>query len=528
MYLSPRVFRSAVPALLVVAMLSPPKAVAERGLAVPSPGEGAIREVPEAPAGLALRGPVDEKLYIMGPGDRLSIMLWGRSDATHTVVVSPEGAVILPGLAPVPVAGSTLEAAKSRIVDRLGEVYRNVEIGVALTGLRTMRINVLGRVVNPGEYTGTALDLAGDLIERAGGLGGGASDRNIIIRRRTGGESRVDLARYRNAGDMSGNPPILDGDVIFVPQAVAFVEVSGAVAWPRRYELAPGDTFESLMRLAGGFARGAVTDTVYLRRFVDDATTKSIPLSVASDADRTMPLVDGDQLYVQSRNEWRVTRRVVVEGEAVRPGPYGINEGSDRLSDVLRRAGGPTAEASLPEGVVLREFPKGETDPELVRLADVPVSSMSDTEYAYWASRLREDPRNVVTDFRKVLEGDSDHDILLRDGDLIVLPKLSLTVRVSGQVANPGRVPHVEGKRYSYYVAAAGGYESGARRGGAKVVRAATGEWVPAGPAGRLEPGDEIWIPERREGATWNVIKDVAQLAASVATAYLLIDQVTK
>lgn len=531
MHLSSKLFRPAVLATLAAVLLSVAAAPAQTSAAALVAETEIPEQIPAADADRgrsALRGPVDDELYIMGPGDRLSVVLWGRSDVTHMVVVSPEGAVILPGVAPVPVAGLTLKAAKSRIADRLGEIYRNVEIDVALTALRAIRVNVLGGVARPGEYTGTALDLAGELIERAGGLRADASDRNIIIRRRTGEESRVDLTRYRNAGDMSGNPPILDGDVIFVPQAVAFVEVSGAVAWPGRYELAPGDTFESLMELAGGFARGAVTDTVFLRRFVDDTTTERMPLSMARSADRATPLEDGDQLCVHFRNEWRVARRVIVEGEAVRPGPYGINEGADRLSSVLRRAGGPTKEASLSEAVVIRTPPTVEIDLELERLEGVPVSSMTDTEHAYWASRLREDPGRVVADFRKALEGDVDHDVLLRDGDLIVLPKASLTVRVSGQVANPGRVAHVEGKRYSYYVQAAGGYESGARRGRARVVRGATGEWVPAGRAGALEPGDEIWVPERREGATWKLIKDVAQLVAAIATAYLLIDQATK
>jgi protein involved in polysaccharide export with SLBB domain len=388
-------------------------------------------------------------------------------------------------------------------------------------------VSVLGNVALPGEYTGTALDLAGELIERAGGLGEGASSRNISLRRRAGGTERVDLVRYLNAGDTDANPPILDGDVVHVPNAVAFVEVDGAVSWPGTYELGPEDTVAGLLEIAGGFARGAVRDTLTLRRFADDRTTTSIAVQTSSREQMSMPLVDGDQLYVRSLTEWRRTQRVFVEGEAVHPGPYGINEGIDRLSDVLARAGGPTELASLREARLFRELDPEAVDLEFLRLGSVSVSDMGETELAYWKSRMQDEPGAVVVDFAKLLAGDPEHDVLLMDGDRIVLPRVSTTVKVAGQVASPGLVPHVPGERFTYYVKAAGGYETGARTNAVKVIRRANGEWVPAGSAGALEPGEEIWVPERREGATWRMLRDVAAFAASVATAYLLIDQAT-
>ena len=105
---------------------------------------------------------------------------------------------------------------------------------------------------------------------------------------------------------------------------------------------------------------------------------------------------------------------------------------------------------------------------------------------------------------------------------------MSHTVKVGGHVANPGRVTYVPGERYSFYVKSAGGFESGARTNAIKVIRSASSEWVPAGRAGSLEPGDEVWVPERREGAFWRMLREVAVFAASIATAYLLIDQATK
>lgn len=477
---------------------------------------------------LALRGPVDDRQYVTGPGDRLSIVLWGKSTVTHTATITPEGELILPGVAPISVGGMALFEAKREIIRTFGEIYRNVEISVSLSGLRTVRISVLGNVVAPGEYTGTALDLAGEMIERAGGLGEGASTRNISIRRTDGEEALVDLIRYRNAGDMLANPPILDGDVVFVPQAVSYVHINGAVAWPGSYELGPDDTLASLLEIAGGFARGAVRDTVFLHRFVDSKTTRAVAVDMADAPSLGLSLADGDQVYVRSEHEWREARSVLVEGEVLHPGPYGINEGADRLSDILSRAGGPTDRASLRDARIVRSVIEDDPDREFKRLGSLAVDEMAETELAYWKSRMRDEPGSVIADFGRALSGDVTHDVLLLNGDTIIVPRMSHTVKVGGHVANPGRVPYVPGERYSFYVKSAGGFESGARTNAIKVIRSASGEWVPAGRAGSLEPGDEVWVPERREGAFWRMLREVAVFAASIATAYLLIDQATK
>ena len=490
------------------------------------PVEGSVRAPVDDP--MAFRGPVDENQYIVGPGDVLLIAFRGKSAVTHAATIGPEGDLVLEGVAPVHVAGLTLRDAKQQITDSLDDIYRNVEISVSLAAIRTLRISVLGDVPFPGEYTGTALDLAGEMIERAGGLGTGASARNISIRRRNGEVRRVDLVRYRNAGDMSANPPVLDGDVVFVPNAVSLVDIDGAVAWPGTYDLGPGDTLGDLIEIAGGFGRGAVTDTVFVHRFIDSRTTEAMPVDAGDPAALGLILRDGDQIYVRFENEWRVSRRVYVEGEAVHPGPFGINEGVDRLSDVIRRAGGVSDRASLREARIIRELDPKEIDLEFERLSTVPIASMGETERAYWTTRMRDEPGTVVADFVRALSGDVDHDVLLLDGDRIVIPRISLTVSVGGQVANPGRVTYVPGKHYGYYVSAAGGFESGARTNAVKVISRANGEWIPAGRAGSLEPGAEVWVPERREGAAWRMVRDVAAFAASVATAYLLIDQATK
>jgi protein involved in polysaccharide export with SLBB domain len=487
-----------------------------------------VLEATSVPAQGALTGPVDDTSYIVGPGDRFAIMVWGQAVVSQSSVVTPEGELVLPGVAAIPVAGLSLAEVKREVAGRLAEIYHNVEVSVSLTGLRTMVVNVLGQVVNPGEYVCTPLELAGELIKRAGGLTAEASSRNITIERRDGQRARVDLTRYWNTGDVGADPPVLDGDVIFVPYAVALVGVYGAVGSPGEYELTDEDTVASLIELAGGFTRGAVTDSVELRGYdAEGEFAGSVLLDLSRSSDRGRRLVDGDEVYVREVPSWRRVAHVTVEGEVERPGPYGIEEGVDRVSDVLRRAGGPTEKAWLPGGRLIRPRLVDDVDEEFERLKDVPTGDMTELEYAYFKSRYR-DRRSVVSDFVAAVRGDESADALLMDGDIIEVPRRVDTVEVLGQVVDPGKVRFEPGETWRYYIGQAGGYSSGARKGRVRVIKGSTGQWMSARSAGALEPGDAVWIPERSETDWWRLVREAVAFVASVATTYVVIDQATK
>jgi protein involved in polysaccharide export with SLBB domain len=477
----------------------------------------------------ALSGPVDGSVYIVGPGDAFSVNLWGQEIATMSAVVTPEGELVLPGVATFQAAGKTLDAVKREVVDRLDRLYTDVDVTVSLTRLREIRVSVLGSVEEPGSYVATAFDPAGDLVSAAGGLTESGSRRNIVVRRRGGETARLDLDRYVNTGDLSANPPVLDGDVIVVPHRSERVHAFGAVAYPASYEFVDGETVGSLLELAGGFTPEAATDSLEFRRFVDVDLTVRLTLPLSDPATLARPLVAGDQLYVHELNELHRVEAVTVVGEVDRPGQYGINEDVDRLSDVLERAGGPTPEASLERARVVRRRGTDDEDPEFERLLETPVADMSELEYAYLKTRIRERETTVLADFRELLlDGDESQDVLLRHGDRIVVPRVKTTILVSGRVARPGHIDHVPGKRYAYYVKKAGGYLPDARKGHASVIRGDTGLRVPARRVAQLEPGDEVWIPEEPEGDWWQSLQEVVGFMGSIATVYLVISQASE
>ncbi len=481
-----------------------------------------------APGTKALRGPVDETRYIVGPGDGFAVTIWTQSPRSVAVPVSPEGDLVIPGVTAVPVAGVTLAEAKERVRAAIGRQYRNVDVGVSLVELRRIEVNVTGNVVNPGTYVASALDPASLVIDVAGGTGPEAGRRNIEVRRRNGSVERLDLVRYERTGALDANPPILDGDVVFVPWTKETIVVDGAVESPDSYDFVAGDTVRTLLEIAGGLRRAARRDSVELRRFVDGRRTEKVVLSLDDPAGWDTPLRDGDQLYVRTTFDWKVAESVTLEGEFRFPGPYGINEGEDRLSDVIARAGGFTERASLTEGQLLRTRGSDPIDVEYERLKQIPVQDMTEREYAYFKSKSRERKGLVVVDFEKLLRGDAAEDRVLSSGDRIVVPPQRATITVSGSVTYPGLITYSPGKRPSHYIELAGGYASGADRGAARVVRGVTGEWEPLSKVREVLPGDEVWVPEKPERNWWQVARETVAFVASVATVYLVIDQATR
>ncbi|MEZ5064387.1 MAG: SLBB domain-containing protein [bacterium] len=482
-----------------------------------------------APLTGGLREPVDESTYIVGPGDRFAVTVSLGDVASAPLAVTPEGDLVLPGVRAVPVAGETLAVAKRRVEEALATSYRNVDVDVSLVGVRVIEVHVAGQVERPGTYDVSALDVVGTVLQVAGGLAPNGSRRNIQLRFSDGRERSVDLVRYEALGDLDGNPPVMDATSIWVPFAKERVYVMGAVESPGPYELVSGDTVQSLIDIAGGLAEGARRDSIECRSFLNDYETRIEILALDDPVLSARTLENGDQVYVRFQDEqYRDIENVYVTGEVRFPGPYGINEGQDRVRDIISRAGGVTAEASLTEARLVRTSGVEEEDREFERLKTIPVQDMSETEYAYFKAKSRERKGQVVLDFRALMAGDESENHLVFRGDRVIIPRERTTITVSGAVTAPGLVNYVEGTKAPYYIASAGGFSSTADKGKTRVIKAATGEWEPVGDAGVIVPGDEIWVPERPDRDWWKLTRETVSFVASVAAIYLVIDQASR
>ncbi len=493
-----------------------------------------MRDVEErpAPSDVPLEGEVDRSVYRLGPGDGVTLWVSGERVEVTGLTVTPEGMVLLDPAGPLFVGGMTLDDAEAAVVAAMSPYVRNVVIRIQLSHVREFKVHVLGEVNVPDVYVATAVERVSGVIARAEGVTRIGSRRNITVARRTGEVVPVDLVSYEVLGSLDSNPFLLEGDVVRVPPMVEAVRVLGSVFRPGQIELRPGETVADVIELAGGLEPGASTGNVELERFLKDnpAVSERVFLDLTGyrrggTTDAHMALRNGDRLFVRAVPKWHEENAVLVDGEVRYPGWYAIEEDRDLLSDVIERAGGFTPLAALREATVTRSERDTVVDQEFLRLKNMPVADMTKTEYEYFKFRSRERRGQMVVDFERLFLGsDQSYDLVLRNGDQIVVPRKPLTVAVEGAVASPGHVIYAPGEGVGYYVAQAGGYAWNANRKKTRVIKVSSGEWKWPKHVEDLEPGDTVWIPEKREIEWWPLFKDLARVMAELATVYLVVD----
>ncbi|MBD3233697.1 MAG: hypothetical protein GF315_08225 [candidate division Zixibacteria bacterium] len=525
---------------------------------------------------ISLEEPIDPDEYMVGPGDLFAVNLWSEIGGRYSVSINPEGTVIIPTVGVVDLNGLTLSQTKIKIKDAVLDSYRNTKVSVTLVKAKTFKVSLTGAVVHPGVYDVISMYRVSNVIDQANGLLGYeksltdsqkvmdaasnarmdklkrrmpeppekdepeiiASRRSIKIFRKDGAVLDVDLLKYERTGDVGENPYVRSGDVIFVPakdEDLSTCGIFGAVKIPGFVEYVEGDRVSDMIELAHGLKINAATTFGYLVRFTGADTSIQLEINIAGiiqnpDGAYDLLLQPDDRIFIRTIEPYHEKKQITVRGEVLFPGAYWIESDSVMLSEVLDRAGGTTADADLNQAYIKREVDENiYYDPDFERLTNMPVNEMSSMEYAYFKMRMREKIGRVALNLRKLLyENNTDYDIVLRDGDKVVIPKTANTVTVSGQVNNPGMVKYVPGAEAKYYINLAGGYTERARTSKVRIIRSLTGEWVEPDDDVLPEPGDYVWVPEERDIDYWRVIRDVVLFTGNLATVYLVVRQAAK
>jgi len=244
--------------------------------------------------------------------------------------------------------------------------------------------------------------------------------------------------------------------------------------------------------------------------------------------DWNFPILPDDRILIKSIYDYHLRQQVTVTGEVIYPGTYSIVEKRTLLSEIIDMAGGFTDEANVADAEIVRTAEDEISDPEFERLKQIPVADMTEMEYEYFKTKSRE-KAIVVTDFEGLfLQGDSEKDILMRDNDEIHIPVQAKTIRVSGQVVNPGLLNWETGRSYQYYIEQSGGYSYNARKSKIRVIRAATGTWLKPDKKTIINVGDTIFVPEKPELDYWQIYKDVLLVLTQMVTITVLINTVSK
>ncbi|MGB7600552.1 MAG: SLBB domain-containing protein [Candidatus Sulfotelmatobacter sp.] len=431
-------------------------------------------------------------------------------------------------------------------------------------------VMVTGEVRHPGQLVTNGQTRLRDAVYQAGGITRDAQMNDAqVFRRSADGKLKVLSVNLERAlaGDAADNVPLEPKDRVFIHRNLAKVDppavkIEGEVPRPGRYPLGDDMSAAQLVRLSGGLMRGAFTETADLTRYtvgnggqiVGEHLAVPLAHALAGDADSDVRLHDGDVLTVRQLAGWTDVGAVItVKGEVLHPGDYGIEEG-ERLSSVLKRAGGLRADA-YPYGAILERKQVRELQEknrgDLIRqvqaqqstLQLIPDAGDTDEKLAksavidQWHATLEElkstppEGRLVIHISKNVGKwANTPADVEVRAGDTLLMPKTPTYIVVNGQVYNPTAITYRPGKSAGWYLHQAGGPTNMANKKGVFVVRGdgtvvggkESGEWFTGDVLNaELRPGDMVFVPEKALGGTprWKSTMDAAQMMSSIAIA---------
>ena len=660
--------------------------------------------------------------YRLGPGDEVIIDIWGTSQNTIRQQISPDGTINIEKIGPVNLSGMTVSEANEYLKRVLGKTYSGLdapdgtlEIRLTLGNARTIQINVMGEVVQPGTYALSSFSTVFHALYRAGGVNQIGSLRNVQVTRNGKTVAKVDVYDFIMKGKTQDDIRLQEGDVIIVPAYEALVQISGNVKRPMKFEMKKNETLATLINYAGGFSadaytrslrvvrqngeeyeintvkeidysaypmrngdvvtaeailnrftnklevRGAVyrpgiyqlngeintvralvneakglmgdafTNRAVLQREREDLTTEIISVDVRSIMAGTSPdiplqkndilyipsihdledrgdvaifgevakpdsysysdnmtledliiragglresastvrvdvsrrikdpksthstdsigqmftfalkdgfVIDGeqgftlqpyDQVFVRRSPGYQAQQNVQVTGEVIFGGTYAMTTTEERLSDLVKKAGGATPKAYLHGAKLIRVA----NDEEKKRMRDV-INLMNRQfgEAMMDSLGIRvEDTFSVGIDLEKAMaQPGSEYDLVLREGDVLSVPKLNNTVKVNGAVMMPNTVGYLSDKNANYYLDQAGGYALNAKKS-KKFVIYMNGQVarIKGRSKDKIEPGCEIIVPSKKNKRV-NVgeILGYASSFGSLATMFATISNLIK
>lgn len=376
------------------------------------------------------------KSYRLGPGDEVMIDIWGASEDHLRQTISPEGSIMISQIGPIYLNGMTINEANKHIKNTFAKKYSGVtdaetDIQLTLGQVRTIQVDILGEVAQPGTFRLSPFSSVFHALYRAGGINDIGSLRNIQVLRNGKKIAGVDIYEYLFDGKTSGNIRLEEGDVIIVPPYEQLVSIEGNVKRPMYYEIKPNQTVKELIEYSGGFTGNAYDTMVKLAR---QSGTENELYNIGTDEYETYKLQDGDILTVGTILD-RYANRVEIKGSVYRPGIFAIDKDIKTVGDLVRKADGITEDAYTDRVLLFRE---GE-DLELTL---------------------------VSLDLNKILDG-SAPDVELKRNDILVISSIheleergALTIQ--GQVARPGSYPYADNTTLEDLIFQAGGLLEGA------------------------------------------------------------------
>lgn len=293
--------------------------------------------------------------YIVGPGDEIHVLLWGRLTGQYSLAVSRDGTIHFPNIGPLPVAGMTFEKMKSFLTRQVRSIV-GTETSVTMGRLRSIHVLVLGEVKRPGTYEVSAMSTVTSALMASGGASGIGSLRRIDLKRGGKTAATIDLYELLTSGDKSSDARLQDEDVVFVNIVGPIVGIAGNVKRPAVYELKDSTDLASVLELAGGTIPMAYTQRIQIERIQDNQTKVVLDINASEVATaRSAMLLDGDLVKVFPVVE-KESNAVYLEGHIKRPGKYELKKAM-RIKDIVRDEKDLLDETALDYALVKRFLP---------------------------------------------------------------------------------------------------------------------------------------------------------------------------
>ncbi|MCH5232051.1 MAG: SLBB domain-containing protein [Muribaculaceae bacterium] len=401
------------------------------------------------------------------------------------------------------------------------------------------RVELQGSVMRPGMYAiSPNMTTVSELIALADGLEEDAYTGRALLYRE-GPELQLQVLALDLGAILSGREPDIElkkNDVLVISSMDEIIDrgtltIDGQVANPGEYPYAENTTLEDLILEAGGLLEGASTARVDIaRRIVDpEATTQTPQLAELFQVsiDKTLKVGTGvnfelkpyDMVHIRLSPGYEPQTSVTVKGEVLFAGDYVLEKRNERVSDLVRRAGGVLDAAYVKGAHLERKLTEDEFEArkETMRFA---MAQGQGADSVALSKIVVADTYNVGIDLEKALQYPGSHyDLVLVEGDQLYIPQMQSTVKISGDVMFPNSVVYEPGKKLKYYVDQAGGYGEKAKKGKAFIVYL-NGTVAKAKRSTEIEPGCQIIVPTKTAGGgvNWTAIMSLATTFTSVAT----------
>ena len=400
-------------------------------------------------------------------------------------------------------------------------------------------VEVKGAVFRPGMYqVGGEISSVKQLIEHAEGVTEEAFTPHAVMHRmksdRTLEVLAVDLQGILNGS--VADIPLRNEDVLYVPskkelEAEKTITIHGEVMYPGVYKYADNETIEDFVLQAGGLKDAASMKKVDVSRRIVNQYATTVTDTIAHTF--TFSLKDGfvidgepgfilqpfDEVYVRTSPGYVKQSNIRIEGEVLYPGEYTLSQKDQRLSDMIAHAGGFTKWAHIKGARLERTI----TPDERLRMQTVQKMLNIQNNDGDTINVAQLDFGNTyyfAIDMEKAVANPGGaSDVVLREGDKIIIPQFTNSVKINGNVMYPNTVPYQKGKSVSYYVKQAGGYGNRAKKSKTYIIYM-NGAVAQVGRGVKIEPGCEIIVPSKPKGQKMSTaeIVSLASGTASIAT----------